>query len=275
MRAFEWSHQMNCTAIQREYWIKAWHARHFLMCMVQIDLRNRYKRSILGVGWALLQPILMATVLCTVFSQMFHLDLRDYAPFVLAGLGIWAFLSYSITEGCNTLYSSEKYIRSQPLPMALYAMRTLFGVGLQFLIITGLAFLVTLVLRGYSQPVALLSLIPSVLILAVFGWSMAVIFGFINVHFPDTMHISGVLLQITYFLTPVFYPPEQISSPLVRSILYYNPLAAFVNIVREPLVYCRLPTVEHFMIAGISTTVFMLLAVWMLVKRERTIIFHM
>jgi len=267
--------KMTFTAIHREYWMKAWDARHLLIFMAQIDLRNRYKRSILGVGWAILQPIMMAAVLCTVFSQLFNLDLRDYAPFVLAGLGTWAFLSHSITEGCNTLFNSEKFIRSQPQPIALYAMRTLFSVGLQFMIVTGLTFLVTLILRGYSQPSALISLILSMLILAVFGWSVAVIFGFINVHFPDTAHISGVLLQILYYLTPVFYAPELIASPAVRKILNYNPLGAFVSIVRDPLVYSRVATLEHFLLAGMTATVCMIMAVWMLVKRERTIVFHL
>src|SRR5438105_6516855 len=84
------------TATSRRYWLKVWQLRHFLLCLVRLDLRNRYRRTILGVGWALMNPILMMLVLCTVFHQIFKIPLREHAPFVMAGIGIWAFLSSAI-----------------------------------------------------------------------------------------------------------------------------------------------------------------------------------
>src|SRR5579863_9791606 len=74
--------QMIAAATSRSYWSRIWELRHFLLCLVQLDLRNRYRRTLLGIGWSLLNPIFMVIVLCVVFHQAFHKPLGDYAPFV-------------------------------------------------------------------------------------------------------------------------------------------------------------------------------------------------
>lgn len=257
------------------YWWKVWDLRHLVILLVQLDLRNRYRRTVLGIGWSLMNPILMMVVLCAVFAQIFKVSIQDHAPFVLAGIGIWGFLSSTIMEGCNSIYAGEKYIRSTPMPMAIYALRTLIGIAFQFVIILGLTLVITLVLRGYENPITLLALVPSFIILCFFGWSMSVLFGFANVYFPDTQQIANVLLQILFYLTPVFYPPNLIRISFVQTFLRFNPLAALVSIVREPLVYNQFPTLENYLIAVGVTFFSFLLAIRILTKRERTIIFHL
>src|SRR5438132_1759385 len=140
---------MTSTATSRGYWLKVWELRHFVLCLVRLDLRNRYRRTILGIGWALMNPILMTVVLCTVFHQMFNMTLRDHAPFVMAGMGIWAFLSSAIIEGCHCIYAGEKYIRSTPMPMGIYPLRLLMGLFFQFLLVLALTVFITAVLKGY------------------------------------------------------------------------------------------------------------------------------
>lgn len=266
---------MTATVLSKEYWIRIWQLRFFLWTMVQLDLRNRYKRSILGIGWSMLQPILMTVVLCTVFATLFQMDLTEYAPFVVSGLGIWAFIANSMTEGCNSISTGEKYIRAHPMPLAIYPIRTLLSISVQFLIILLLTVVITLFFKGYENPIAIIGIVPSLIILAVFGWSMGVIFGFANIHFPDTLHITVVVLQIVYYLTPIFYPPELINSTIVQTILKYNPLGVYVSIVRDPLVYSRFPPVGDLLYACVATAVCVLLAIRALVKYERTLIFHL
>ena len=262
-------------ATNRSYWLKIWTIRHFVLCMVQLDLRSRYRRTVLGIGWALMNPIFMMVVLCTVFHQILKISWRDHAPFVMAGIGIWAFLSTSILEGCNCIYAGEKYIRSTPMPMAIYPLRVLMGLFFQFLIVLALTFLITLVLKGYEDPLVLLALLPGMVVLCFFGWSMGVLFGIANVYFPDTQQIASVFLQVLFYLTPVFYPPDLIGNSYVQTCLRYNPFAALVSIVREPLVYNILPPLETYVYASAVTATAVFAAVWLLAKCERTLIFHM
>ena len=266
---------MIAAATSRSYWSKIWELRHFLLCLVQLDLRNRYRRTILGIGWSLMNPIFMMIVLCTVFTKVLGLELRDHAPFVMGGIGIWAFLNASILEGCNCIYAGDKYIRSTPMPMAIYPLRVVMGLFFQFLIVLGLTIFITLVLRGYDEPLTLLALLPAMVVLCLFAWSMGVLFGFANVYFPDTQQIASVFMQVLFYLTPVFYPPDMIKSSFMKTCLRFNPFAALVSIVRDPLVYNRLPPLENSMYAVLITAVAVLLAVRMLAKCERTIIFHL
>jgi lipopolysaccharide transport system permease protein len=259
----------------RGYWIKIWNTRHFLMAMVQFDLRNRYRRSVLGVGWALMNPILMTAVLCVVFHKLFHQSLREHAPFVLAGIGIWNFLTTSILEGCLCIYMGEKFIRSYPLPMAVYPLRTALGTAFHFLIILCLTFSVTLVLKGYANPLALLAVVPGLVLFFVFSWSLAVLFGFANVYLPDTHQITQVLLQVLFYLTPVFYPPDLIRNELFQTVIRYNPLGAFVNIIRDPLVYSRLPSIENMLYAGLFAVLTTCWAVHTLATQEKKVIFYL
>ncbi len=266
---------MIAKATSQVYWGQVWNARHFLLCLVQLDLRNRYRRTVLGIGWALLNPICMMAVLCTVFHQIFHFPLREHIPFVMAGIGIWGFLSFSILDGCSSIYLGEKYIRSTPMPMSIYPLRTMMGLMLQFVIVLSLTILITLVLKGFPDPAVLLAILPALVLLAFFGWAMAVLFGFANIFFPDTHQIASVGMQMLFYLTPVFYPVEMVRVSFVQTCLRYNPFAALVSIVRDPLIYNTLPPLENYLYALFVTVFAVFCAVRLLAKCERTLIFHL
>ncbi len=85
----------------RAYAAAIWQCRYFWFSLVCMDLRTRYRRSVLGLGWSLLNPIAMTAVLCMVFHNLFQMKVEEYGPFLLSGLTFWNFLSASITRGCT------------------------------------------------------------------------------------------------------------------------------------------------------------------------------
>jgi lipopolysaccharide transport system permease protein len=257
------------------YCRRVWHFRRFWTSLVMLDLRARYRRSILGVGWTLLHPVAMTTVLCLVVPQMLQLDIMAYAPFVLSGIAIWSFLTSSSLEGCHTFYSGEKYIRSQPMPLAIYPLRTVLGVSIHFLITMTLALAFTGFAHGISDPWILLALFPSFMVLFVFGWSMAVLFGFANVYFPDTHHIAQIAFQVLFYVTPIFYPPETIRAPWLRSFVEANPLGALVHLVRDPILNSRVPSGATLAVALGTVLCTTVLAVLTLRWQEKKLIFHL
>src|SRR5712691_5286172 len=108
----------------RDYLAEIWRCRYFWLTLVKVDLRTRYRRSILGMGWSLLHPIAMTTILCIVFSTIFKRDVLDYAPFLLAGLATWNYVLSSALSGCQCFFQGESYIRQYPAPFAIYPLRT-------------------------------------------------------------------------------------------------------------------------------------------------------
>src|SRR5262245_60975689 len=93
-----------------------WRCRYFWMSLVKIDLRTRYRRSVLGLGWSLLRPIAMTVILCLVFKNLWGQDVAKFAPMLLAGLVLWDYISTAAKSGCQCFFQGEQYIRQHPAP---------------------------------------------------------------------------------------------------------------------------------------------------------------
>jgi len=162
-----------------------WRLRHFWMALVRIDLRNRYRRSVIGIGWSLLQPIAMTIVLCVVFCQLLGMDLHTYAPLLLSGLTFWGFIMAVVMQGCQCFFQGESYIRQHPAPLAIYPLRTTLSAGFHFVLGFGIATVFVWCVQGFGNLPALLSLVPTFALLFVIGWSLAVCMGVATVMFHD------------------------------------------------------------------------------------------
>lgn len=252
-----------------------WKCRYFWISLVQMDLRNRYRRSLLGLGWSLLHPIAMTAVLCTVFSKVFGQDPFEYAPSLLVGLCFWNFITTSTKDGCQCLFQGEKYIRQFPAPMAIYPLRTVLGASFHFLV----AMLVVLVLRfsfkGFGGLASLLSLGPTLMLLLVLGWSLAVLAAFSTAHFPDVLHLSEVGLQILFYATPIIYPANVLQQRGLGWLIDYNPLASYLHLLREPLLAGHWPEFNMILTAEMSTVFMACAAMLTLARCEKRIIFQL
>jgi len=101
------------------YLATVWRFRYFWMSLVRMDLRTRYRRSLLGVGWPLLQPLAMTGIFCLVFQQVMQVPIEKYVPNVLTGLVCWNFITACAVAGCHCFIIGEAYIRQCPLPLAI------------------------------------------------------------------------------------------------------------------------------------------------------------
>ncbi len=252
-----------------------WRLRYFWMSLVRIDLRSRYRRSMLGIGWSLLQPILMTTVLCVVFCPLFGVDFRQFAPYLLAGLSFWNYLVSSASQGCQCFIQGEAYIRQQAAPLAIYPLRTVLGTAIHGMAAMVVVLSFTWMINGFGNVPALISLVPSLGLMFLLGWSMALCCGLANVVFQDTQHLIEVLFQILFYLTPVMYPAKVMSERQVGWLVQCNPLSAFLELVRAPILEGRFPSLSAYAIAtGVVVT---LLAISMaaLARFERRLIFYL
>ncbi|MCS7168842.1 MAG: ABC transporter permease [Gemmatales bacterium] len=258
------------------YLREIWKRRYFWLALVKLDLDARYRRSFLGIGWSLLNPLAYTSVMCLVFYQIFEMDLREYAPYVFTGVAIWNFISNSVLEGCQSILVGEKYIRSYPAPLAMYSLRSTLSIGLHFLILLIFTIFLSWIVRGFDNLIALPILIPVLILLFFFSWALTTIFGIITVYFPDTHHLASILLQLIYYLTPVFYPKEMLAKRgMLVNILTANPLGYVVELIRRPVLYGEIPGFHAFFITLNTTLVLAIIAVALLAANERKIIFNL
>jgi ABC-type polysaccharide/polyol phosphate export permease len=252
-----------------------WRCRYFWMSLVKIDLRTRYRRSVIGLGWSLLRPIFMTTILYAVFRNIFHQDLEEYAPMLLGGLVLWEYIETSTKQGCQSFFQGEAYIRQHPAPIAIYPLRTALGETVHFLmalcVVVGLVWYV----KGFANLPALLTLPPTLVLLFLFVWSLALIAGFANVYFQDTQHLTEVGFKILFYATPIIYPLSQLGTGRLGMVARCNPLIPFLDLVREPIVHATVPNPATYLQAALTVLMTGALATMVCHKAQRQLIFHL
>jgi ABC-type polysaccharide/polyol phosphate export permease len=259
------------------YFRAIWRCRYFWLSLVRVDLRSRYRGSIIGMGWSLLNPIAMTAILCVVFSTLFKQNIYEFAPYVMAGLTFWTFFVNVATDGCDCFFRGEAYIRQYPAPMAIYPLRAVLGRGFHF----GLGFLLVIALAVVCQrplgAAGLLSLLPACVLLLAAGWSLAILMGLATVRFRDAKHISEVAFQALYFLTPIMYPASMITDNhhTLALLLQLNPLVPFVDLLRAPVCDGLPASGQTFLAAGLITLAAAGLAAVALRSQERKVVFHL
>jgi lipopolysaccharide transport system permease protein len=257
------------------YLRQIWSLRHFWLMLIRIDMQNRYRRSVLGIGWSLIQPALMTLVLCAVFHSLFDVDWLHYAPFVFIGLTYWAFVNHSVSHGCRSFHNGKTYIRQKPAPMAIYPLRTVAVAGFQLVVATIVVLPLAIWTSGTPLDWPLLTLPFAFVLLLTIGWSLAVLSGVATVYFPDIEHLSPAALQVLFYATPVIYPASALQGRNLSWAMDFNPLAACLELLRRPLIDAAWPSLAAVGIATGFAAVMLVLAALVLARAERRLVFQL
>jgi ABC-type polysaccharide/polyol phosphate export permease len=213
--------------------------------MANQDISLRYRRSLLGPFWISIAMAMLVIGLGLLYSQIFHQPFKEYVSFIAAGLVAWYLLSGLLLDSCVVVTESDGHLRALPLPLTLFAARMVF----RNLIIFGHNLLVVVIMLLIFQrtlsPLALLAL-PGVAVFAVFGFSLALILGPLAARFRDIPQVVASLVQLAFFLTPIFWRSNQLrpNNPAV----VFNPFFHFIELIREPLLG-RTPSVTNWTFA--------------------------
>jgi lipopolysaccharide transport system permease protein len=234
-----------------DYCRRVFRLRYFWLALVRTDLRNRYRRSFLGIAWSLGRPLGMTVVLSAVFTNAFNLSVREYAPFLFLGIALWQFLVESMVAGCQAFKLGATYIRQQPLPLAIFPLRTVLGAAAHTGLALAVAVLLTACCLGLPPAPVLLSAVPGLVILFLLGLALATLLGILHTHYPDTRHLLDITLQALFYLTPVMYRPDTFADRnRLAWLITWNPLTAVLELVRRPLLAGQYPEPAHLLQAA-------------------------
>jgi lipopolysaccharide transport system permease protein len=179
-------------------------------------------------------------------------------------------------QGCHCFFQGEAYIRQHPAPLAIYPLRTTLGAGFHFLLGFGIAVVLVWCFNGLGNLPALLSLLPTFVLLFILGWSLAVCMGVANVMFQDSQHLIEVAMQVLFYVTPIMYKPEMLlQRRLVAWFVRLNPLAAFLELIRRPLLEGQLPSFWAVGMASLATLLAAGMAALALKRFEKRMIFYL
>lgn len=241
-----------------------WSYRELLRNLVVRDLKARYKSSVLGYVWSLLNPLLMIMLFYIVFRVLLGSPITNFHIFLMVALLPWNYFAGAISEGVGSIIGNGNLVKKVYFPREVLPIATMLANLVNFLLSLPVLFAVMLLTGGEIAGPALL--LPVIIVIeSVFILGMVLLLSSVSVFYRDTAHIMGVILQLWFFVTPIFYPLEQIARPdISRLVRWLNPMASIIDFYRDILyggLSPHLPTPGLPALDGVARTALTSLAV--------------
>jgi ABC-type polysaccharide/polyol phosphate export permease len=198
------------------------------------DIKLRYRGSVLGPFWVTLTNLIMIAALGTIYAILFHLETATFVPYVMTGLLIWQFIAGMINEGCATFTAATDMIQQVPMPFSVQAYRVVYR---NLLLLAHNAIIIPFGLALFAVPVNwhLIEVIPALIVLSINGLWLALFLGTISARLRDIPPIVSNVVQVVFFLTPIFWPMNAITGSHLKLALVLNPFFAALDVMRAPL----------------------------------------
>jgi ABC-type polysaccharide/polyol phosphate export permease len=241
--------------------VEAWRYRDLIRQFIARDLTVRYRRSVLGVAWTMLNPLLMMLVLTVVFSHLFRFDLPRYPVYLLSAIVLWNFFAQATTAAMHQLVWGGGLMTRIYMPRTVFALSAV-GTGVVNLLLALVP--LTMVMAFMEAPFrpALVTLPAAVVLAVLFVLGVGLLLSSVAVSFPDIVDMYQVLLSILYFFTPIFYPRSALPA-WTHPWLNVNPMYHLTEIFRAPI-YAGCQAGPRTWLAAAGVSVATLLAGWFL-----------
>lgn len=224
--------------------------RDLLFQLIRRDVLTRYKRSVLGIGWTMLNPLGTMLILSIVFSQAFGQG-REYPAYILSGLIAWNFFSQT-THACMIhMVWGEGLLKRIYIPRTVFAISAI-GVGVVNVLFSIVPILIVMLIGGITPSWTLLFLPVPILLLGMFALGVGLFMSALAVYFADVAEMYGILITAWMYLTPVIYPLEYLEKyPLLGEWMpRLNPMYHLVTLFRQPIYYGVVPDLMTLLAAG-------------------------
>lgn len=222
-----------------------WAYRGFILGSVKREFQSKYRNSLLGATWMVLNPLAMILVYTIIFSQVMRAKLPGvdnafaYSIYLCAGIITWGLFAEITSRAQNVFLEHANLLKKLNFPRLCLPAVIVLNAGLNFAIIFGL-FSGFLLISGNFPGWAFLALIPLLIIQVAFAIGLGIILGVLNVFFRDVGQLFGVVLQFWFWLTPIVYPAT-ILPETARRLMAFNPMASLVAAYQAILVNGRWP----------------------------------
>lgn len=222
-----------------------WNYRGFIFGSVKREFQSKYRNSLLGAAWTVLNPLAMIVVYTVIFSQIMRARLPGidstfaYSIYLCAGVLTWGLFAEIITRAQNTFLEHANLLKKLSFPRLCLPVIVVANALLNFSIVFAL-FSIFLVVSGDFPGPVYLALFPVVAILVAFAIGLGISLGVLNVFFRDVGQFFGIVIQFWFWLTPIVYPVSILPESL-RPLMSYNPMAILIAACQDILVSGQWP----------------------------------
>jgi ABC-2 type transport system permease protein len=240
--------------------------KELLRNLVSRDIKVRYKRSVLGFVWVMLNPLLMMLIMNMVFSSIFRISTKNYTAYLLSGIILWNLFTQSTTTALMGFIGNSNLIKKIYLPKAIFPLSMVISAMIHFVFSLVPLFFIFLITGTPLSPY--IFLLPLVLLMIfIFTYGVSLILSTLTVFFHDAKYIYDVLLLAWMYMTPIFYP-ESIIPQKYSFFFHLNPLYYFLSIFRASL-YMDVSSLLERMMFGFFYAFVAAVAGWYLYSRNK------
>lgn len=242
--------------------------------LVSRDFKVKYKRSVLGIFWSLLYPVLMMLVMAIVFSNMFKFSTPgvSYLAYLQIGLTFFNYFNEASNLAMSSVVANFSLINKVYMPKYIFPLSKCIFVGINFLL-TLIPLYAVIILTGTGLNWWHLLLPFAFLCLFLFTVGMGLILATISVFLRDMFYIYGILITVWTYLTPIMYDIK-ILDPTFAFILKFNPLYQYINFARTIILYGNCPTVGQFAGCLFSALIVFLFGIFIFKKKQDKFIYY-
>lgn len=226
-----------------------WNYRSFILVSVYQEIRSRYAGSLLGMSWAVLNPLMMIVIYTVIFSQIMHARLPSadggaantfaYSVYLCAGMLPWGYFTEILLRMQSVFVDHATLIKKTSIPRICLPAIVLGSASVSFGIVYAIFILFLLVSSQFPGLVILL-VVPALIIQTVFAIGLGLLLGTLNVFFRDVGHTTAIVLQLAFWFTPIVYPLS-IVPDWARGLLGLNPMLGPIEFYHQIFLKPGLP----------------------------------
>jgi len=218
----------------------------------RIEIRRRYRRTVIGPFWTTLSMAIFILAVGVVFANLWKMSLESYLPYLTSGLIAWIFVSTIITESCNVFTSAEGILKQFSFPLTTFACLNVWRNLVVFFHNFVIYIVVALIFTVNIGPQTLLFIVGLAFIVVNGVW-LTILIGMLSCRFRDVQPLVSSFLQILMLVTPIFWPPEQVGN-LRYFLVDPNVIYHFVMLIRAPLLG-EIPSLLSWVVVMTSTVI--------------------
>lgn len=256
--------------IQRLY-----EARYFWTHLAKIELKNKFRRSKLGILWVFVSPLCLTCIMSVVFATAFHVDIASYAPYILSGILCWEVFSGAFVGGSYSIISNDAYIRQFNHPVTIYTLKSAIVIVISFVIsLVSLLIWMLFVAPEYIL-IGIFTVPTTMIIYFVLAWSGTTIAAFICTKYRDYPQMAPLILQTLWYVSPVFFQEDMFKTvPILQQWFNINPITHILYLIRKPFLNGILPSTGDYLISIAFVAVIAFIAIRISMKNSRDIVFY-
>ena len=245
-----------------------------LQQLIARDFKVKYKRSVLGVIWSLLYPLLTMSVMAIVFSNVFKFSTPgvNYLVYLMSGLVMFNYFSEASNLAMSSVVSNFSLINKIYIPKYIFPLSKCLFIGINFLL-TLIPLYIIIFATGTGVNIYHLLLPYPIICLFMFTLGIGLFLSAVSVFLRDMFYIYGIIITTWTYLTPIMYDISLISAKL-QPILKLNPLYHYINFAREIILYNRIPQPISWIVCLVSSMLVLLIGIIVFKKNQDKFIYY-